>query len=270
MKKKTAILFAAALTAGLIPQAAWSSPGNPAEDTGDVSAILSHTVVIGDSASVHTEDWNEMLEKLEKAIQEGKGQNVNYMAGDSFTLSADILNRLAGKNATLAMHMADGLTFSFSGTEIRGTDSPVQISLCEESEIPQGAREQLLENVTISREFSMKEKETYPCHVNVHLSFGPQNAGRHAVLYFYDEFDGTMRQEGFYRIQESGNAMFGLNRGDEYVVTVMKGYTVEAGDVLSGIAARNDISLKSLLAANPQITDRDMIREGQLLNIPAR
>lgn len=266
MKKKTAIIFAATLTASLIPVSGNMRQENAA---GDVNAIISHTVVIGDPSDTVTADWDKMLAQLDTAIQEGKGQNVNVMVGDSAIVSAEILNRLAGKNATLALHMTDGLTFSLSGREIKKTDSPVQISLCE-SGIPDAVSQRLLEGVTISSQFSMSEKEAFPCRVNAHLSFGPQNAGRHAVLYYYDEFDGTMRQEGFYRIQESGNAMFGLNRGDDYIVVVMKGYTVEPGDVLSRIAVKNDISLKSLMAANPQITDSDKIREGQLINIPAR
>ena len=166
--------------------------------------------------------------------------------------------------------MADDLVFSLSGREISKVDYPVQITLCEESGIPDAVKQQLLDGVTISREFSMEEKDAFPCRVNAHLYFGPQHAGRHAVLYYYDEFDGTMRQEGFYRIQESGNAMFGLNRGDEYIVVLMKGYTIESGDVLSRIAAKNGISVKSLMAANPQITDSDKIREGQMINIPVR
>lgn len=267
IKRKTAIIFAATLTVSMIPVSVRMRQESTA---GDISAIISHTVVIGDPSDTAADDWDKMLVKLDAAIDEGKGQNVNITVGDSVLVSTDILNRLAGKDATLALHMTDGLTFSISGREIKKADYPVQISLCEESGIPEEARQGLLEEVTISREFCMSEKEAYPCRINAHLSFGPQNAGRHAVLYYYDEFDGTMKQESFYRIRESGNAMFGLNRGDEYIVVVMNGYTVEAGDVLSRIAVKNDISLKSLMAANPQITDSDEIREGQLINIPAR
>ena len=267
MKKKTAIIFAATLTASLIPVSGRMRQESAAEN---ICEIISHTVVIGNSSGTAAENWNEMLEKLDMAIQEGKGQNVNIEVGDSVTVPTDVLNRLAGKNATLAMHMTDGISFSVSGREIGQSEYPLQITLCEESGIPDGVRQQMLEGITISREFCMNEKENYPCHVNVHLSFGTPNAGRHAVLYYYDEFDKTMKQEGFYRIQESGNAMFGLDRGDEYIVVVMKGYTVESGDVLSRIASRNNISLKSLMAANPQITDSDRIREGQLINIPVK
>lgn len=267
MKKKTALIFAATLTTALAPVSGESRQACPTEES---STVISHTIVLGDPSDTVATDWSEALAKLETAIQEGKGQNVNYTAGDSAIVPANVLNRLAGKNATLAMHMTGGITFSISGRDMAMVNDPVAITLNGESGIPDEVRKQMLDGITISREFCMEEKDTYPCSVNVHLSFGPQNAGRHAVLYYYDEFDGTMRQEGFCRIQESGNAMFGLNRGDEYIVVVMKGYTVESGDVLSRIAVKNGISLKSLMAANPQITDSDMIREGQLINIPVK
>lgn len=266
MKKKTAMIFAATLTAALMPVSGRiRQNGSP----GISSEIISHTVVIG-TDNTATADWNEMLKLLDTAIREGKGQNVNFSVGDSVMVPTDVLNQLAGGNATLALHMRDGLTFSLNGRDISKTDYPVEITLCEKSDIPEEVRQQLLDGITISREFSMEEKDAYPCPVNAHLSFGPQNAGRHAVLYYYDEFDGTMTQEGFYRIQESGDAMFRLNRGDEYIVTLMKGYTIESGDVLSRIAVKNGISLKSLMAANPQIEDSDMIRVGQMINIPAK
>lgn len=266
MKKKTAIIFAAALTAALAP-----APGRMSQvSAAGTGEVISHTVVIGESIGAATTDWNEMLAKLDAAMLEGKGQNVNFVAGDSVTVPADILKHLSGKNATLALHMDNGVTFSLSGREIGNVDSPVQITLCDESGIPEEAAQQALEGVTISRQFCMREKESYPCRVNVHLAFGAQNAGRHAVLYYYDEFDGTMKQEGFYRIQETGSAMFGLNRGDEYLVVLMKGYTVKEGDSLSRIAAANGVSLKAVEAANPQITNIDKIRVGQMVNIPAR
>ena len=45
-------------------------------------------------------------------------------------------------------------------------------------------------------------------------------------------------------------------------------YKVKPGDTLSKIAKRNGISLAQLLKANPQITNPDRIRVGQLVNLP--
>jgi len=46
-------------------------------------------------------------------------------------------------------------------------------------------------------------------------------------------------------------------------------HQVRAGESLAGIAARHKVSLAGLLAANPQITNPDLIRVGQKLNIIA-
>ncbi len=45
-------------------------------------------------------------------------------------------------------------------------------------------------------------------------------------------------------------------------------YTVQAGDTMGGIAARFRISLGALEAANPQVTNPNVIYPGQHLNIP--
>jgi peptidoglycan endopeptidase LytF len=47
-------------------------------------------------------------------------------------------------------------------------------------------------------------------------------------------------------------------------------YVVRAGDTLSAIARRNNITLRRLLDANPQITDPDRISVGQQICIPGR
>ncbi|HRC85556.1 MAG TPA: LysM peptidoglycan-binding domain-containing protein [Thermoanaerobaculia bacterium] len=46
-------------------------------------------------------------------------------------------------------------------------------------------------------------------------------------------------------------------------------YTVREGDTLSGIAARNGISLDRLIAANPQIGDPNLIHPGDRVHLPS-
>lgn len=45
-------------------------------------------------------------------------------------------------------------------------------------------------------------------------------------------------------------------------------YTVKSGDTMSGIAQKFDVSLQSLLNANPQITNPNLIHTGQVITIP--
>ena len=45
-------------------------------------------------------------------------------------------------------------------------------------------------------------------------------------------------------------------------------YTVKAGDTLSKIASRNGLTLPQLLQANPQVSDPNKIKVGDVLNLP--
>ena len=46
-------------------------------------------------------------------------------------------------------------------------------------------------------------------------------------------------------------------------------YTVQRGDNLSTLAQKNNISVRELIAANPQITNPDQLRAGETINIPS-
>lgn len=256
---KTIITLLTALIFVLVPVI---RPDQPVKAAGDGAVP-----VLSGSVEDTTDDWNVMVERLGQAIQNGTGQNVSFQVGNHFEIPADILSRLAGRNATLALHTSNGVTFSISGREIYAVDTPFVVDVSFDSVIPDEVQGQLSGSDTI-RQFSMEQKDAYPCVLNVHLALGEEYVGRHAVLYSYDEAAGRMRQEGIFRINSQGHAMFGLRRGDEYLVAVYRGYTVAEGDTLSHVALRNHISLQTLLAHNPQIRDADQIQIGQMLNLP--
>lgn len=214
-----------------------------------------------------TADWNVLKDRLEEVILMGKGQNVDFAAGDTFEIPADILERLMGENATLAMQVGKGIAFSISGPDVRRTDVPIRVSVSCEGVIPESVVRRLPDR-SVVKQFGMAEKEAYPCYMNVHLTLGSGNAGRTAVLYSYDEARGTLRQEGSFQVTETGQAMFRLGRGDEYLVAVYDSYKVGHGDNLTHIASAQGVSLSSLKAANFQVGDYDLIRPGQILYIP--
>lgn len=232
-----------------------------------VEAASSRAILSQGAFEEATADWNVMVDRLEEAIRNGKGENVNFSAGNDFTVPEDILEKLAGKNATLALHTSDGVTFSLSGRDVKRTDEPAHVEVCFEQVISEEKAGELA-GAVIAEQFYMREREAYPCRINVHMALGEENSGRHAVLFSYDETNGTLRQQGISRITKEGHAMFGLERGDAYVTMIMGGYTVAPGDTLSHIAVKHGVSLRALKAANPQITDVDMIHAGQLVNIP--
>lgn len=94
-------------------------------------------------------------------------------------------------------------------------------------------------------------------------------------MYYYDEEAGTMKSAGSFTITESGQAMFGVRRGGQYIAVVSGqsvqndgNYTVMKGDTLYDIARKGGVNIRALREANPQITDLNKIYPGQKINLP--
>lgn len=234
--------------------------GRTVASDGRIAAAESPSVEVGAERSL-------LLAQLEEAAQNRTGQIVNFVTGDRVEFSTDILSRLAGSDVTLAMQVGKGMAFSIGGQDVRRIDRPVRLTVSYTPAIPAQAKG-LVPDKDVLLRFGTEEKGAYPCRVNAHLALGASNAGSYAVLYSYDETAGAMRQEESFQIDGAGQAVFGLTRGDEYLVAIYYGYLVEHGDSLARIAARKGISLRNLKAANPQIKDFNLIRPGQMIYLP--
>lgn len=214
--------------------------------------------------------WDTISQQIIALTQKTGKRNVDVITGYAIEVPDTVLRTLKGKKSTLALHTGNGLTISLTGTDIRSTDRAFRLVLSSEEIIPETVRQQVMENAVTFREFSMAEKERFPFYVNVHVSLGAENAGKPAILYYYDEAADTLRFTGIYSIAESGYAMFGLNRGDEYIAVVREGkaHVVKEGEYLNSIARRNGLSLKKLLEGNPHIANADVIYPGQVIILP--
>jgi len=218
-------------------------------------------------------DWSAVEEEIGAASR----KNIDVAVGDDMEIPAGTLRRLAGKNVTLALHTGDGIAVSVSGKDLKATDLNLKITITgkEGYEIPDSASRDILAGALYGRMVNIAEKEAYAVRLNMHFDLGREYAGKYANLYHFDEAAGKMVCEGSFVVTDGGMAMFPLSRGDEYILTVTEnlpsggriGYTVMAGDCLSRIAARYDISLKSLLDANPGVGDGNMIYPGQVLTV---
>ena len=114
---KNQIMLLTALIFVLVPVI---RPGQPVKAAGDGAAA-----VVSGSVENATDDWNVMTQRLDEAIRNGTGQNVGFLVGNHFEIPTDILGRLAGKNATLALHTSNGVTFSISGGGILAAPAPL-------------------------------------------------------------------------------------------------------------------------------------------------
>ena len=234
-----------------------------------VSAAENHDSATTDTIDLNESNWDAVSERINAALKTGN-RNVDVFTGYVAEVPDTILKELAGKKATLAMHTGDGLAISITGTQIRATDKTFRLIMSSENIVPESVKQKVSESAIAVKEFSMPEKAPFPFCVNVHVSLGTENAGKPAILYSYDEGADMLRMTGIYAINESGSAMFGINKGDEYLIVVRQGnaHVVKQGEHLGGIARRNGIAVKALMEANPHIMDADFIYPGQVVIIP--
>lgn len=217
-------------------------------------------------------DWGAASELIAAALQTPGVQNVNILTGDSIHVPADVLRNISGKNITLALHAGNGLAFSITGKNVANADGDFWLTLIHPT-IPEYIKTELLANASASYIFNMKERTPYPFPVNAHANLGAENAGKVAMLYSYIEADHSLRLMDTFRVTESGQAMFAIQQGGEYIIVVadgVSGYLVREGDTFSHIALRHKVTINALQAANPQIANISKIRAGQSINIPLR
>lgn len=231
----------------------------------------------GSAEIVYNVDWNN----VQNTVAANKTGTTDITTGNSMQVSGQLLQTLKDTKGVLALHTGNGIAVSICGKDVKKTDKNVALTFAENPNIPASAKSSVLTNALYSRSFEMKEKVLYSVKMDIHFNVGKQFAGKYANLYHYDELTGTMKLEGSYRITNTGAAMFLLYHGDEYILTVTekapKGvvaggvsnadYTVAKGDTLWGIAAKNGISLRKILAANPNLKNPDKIRVGQKIVI---
>ena len=226
-----------------------------------------------DSGADVNVDWNTVNNSLNSAFKASNAQDIVIATGESTEIPADILSRLAGSKATLALQSSCGFTVTVSGRDVKKAGSALTVSISGSVGIPDSVKQKVVSGSATSREFTISDPGTYP--IAVHMNLGKANAGKSAVLYYYDEKAGTMKSVGSFTITESGQAMFGVRRGGQYIAVVSGqsvqnggNYTVVNGDTLYGIARKGGVNIKTLREANPQITDLNKIYPGQKINLP--
>lgn len=260
---------------GNIPDAdEGGSSSDNSGNSGSVSNDYSDDDSDSNGGAVVNVDWNAVSSNLSSALKDSKAQDIAFAVGDNTEIPVDILSRLAGSKATLALQSGSGLTVTVSGRDVKKVGSPLTVSISGAVNIPASIKQKVVSgNAAASREFTIGDPGAYP--IAVHMNLGKANAGKQAVLYYYDEAAGIMKSAGSFTITESGQAMFGVRRGGQYIAVVSGqsvqnggNYTVVQGDTLYGIARKGGVNIRALREANPQITDLNKIYPGQKIIIP--
>ena len=253
---------------------------NNSNDNGSDSA--------GTSSAPETVNWNEVISSVQDKVTEIAQNpaiatvNMNMVCTGEVQVPQKVLNTIKGTNVTVAFHSGNGVAMSISGQDLKNKDlSKIQnIDLTVDqtsNNIP--ASVVAVKTSAPTRQLAIKDTGSFGVNVNIHVNVGKENAGKTANLYRYNAEKGRLEYCGSFTVTSNGQSMFALTRGGNYLVTVTErrpsesvwfaegNYIVKAGDTLSKIAQRNHMTLTELLRKNAQITNRNLIKVGQRLNL---
>ena len=253
---------------------------NNSNDNGSDSA--------GTSSTPETVNWNEVSSSVQDKVTEIAQNpaiatvNMNIVCTGEVQVPQKVLNTIKGTNVTVAFHSGNGVAMSISGQDLKNKDfSKIQnIDLTVDqtsNNIP--ASVVAAKTSAPTRQLAIKDTGSFGVNVNIHVNVGKENAGKTANLYRYNAEKGRLEYCGSFTVTSNGQSMFALKRGGNYLVTVTErrpsesvwfaegDYTIKPGDTLSKIAQRNHMTLAELLRRNAQITNRNVIKVGQRLNL---
>lgn len=253
---------------------------NNSNDNGSDSA--------GTSSTPETVNWNEVSSSVQDKVTEIAQNpaiatvNMNMVCTGEVQVPQKVLNTIKGTNVTVAFHSGNGVAMSISGQDLKNKDlSKIQnIDLTVDqtsNNIP--ASVVAAKTSAPTRQLAIKDTGSFGVNVNIHVNVGKENAGKTANMYRYNAEKGRLEYCGSFTVTSNGQSMFALKRGGNYLVTVTErrpsesvwfaegNYIVKAGDTLSKIAQRNHMTLTELLRRNAQITNRNLIKVGQRLNL---
>ena len=253
---------------------------NNSNDNGSDSA--------GTSSTPETVNWNEVSSSVQDKVTEIAQNpaiatvNMNMVCTSEVQVPQKVLNTIKGTNVTVAFHSGNGIAMSISGQDLKNKDlSKIQnIDLTADqasNNIP--ANVVAAKTSAPTRQLAIKDTGSFGVNVNIHVNVGKENAGKTANMYRYNAEKGRLEYCGSFTVTSNGQSMFALKRGGNYLVTVTErrpsesvwfaegDYTIKPGDTLSKIAQRNHMTLAELLRRNAQITNRNVIKVGQRLNL---
>ena len=240
------------------------------------------------SSAAPAVDWTDVSNSVQDKVAEMMKNpaiasvNMNFVCSGEVKVPQNVLNTIKGTKLTVAFHSGNGVALSISGQDLKNKDlskiQNIDLTVDQTSNtIP--ANVVSAKSGTVNRQLGIRDTGSFGVNVNIHVNVGKDNSGKSANLYRYNTEKGRLEYCGFFTVTSTGQSMFALKRGGNYLVTVTDrrpsesiwytegGYTVKSGDTLSKIAKRNHMTLAQLLRRNVQITNQNVIRVGQKLNL---
>lgn len=162
-------------------------------------------------------DWAAANALLDTVPDSGA---VDILTGCRFTVPAETVNKIAGRNILCALHMDSDIVIGIAGTTVQQTQAPWNIAVTYKSIIPEAVVTPIKQGATATRTINIESNGALPASVNLHIGWGAQNAGKQAVLYNYDEVTGTLSEAGCFTITDNGQSMFPVNSNGHYIGVV--------------------------------------------------
>lgn len=284
---------------GFLELTAEAPEGIGARMTGTPSAVFTVTADVvreddnnddnnSGSSATPAVDWNEVSSSVQNKVTEITQNpaiatvNMNMVCTGEVQVPQKVLNIIKGTNVTVAFHSGNGVALSISGQDLKNNDlskiQNIDLTVDQTSNtIP--ANVVSAKSGTVNRQLGIRDTGSFGVNVNIHVNVGKDNSGKSANLYRYNAEKGRLECCGSFTVTSNGQSMFALKRGGNYLVTVTErrpsesvwfaegNYTIKPGDTLSKIAQRNHMTLAELLRRNAQITNRNVIKVGQRLNL---
>lgn len=240
------------------------------------------------SSAAPAVDWTDVSNSVQDKVAEMMKNpaiasvNMNFVCSGEVKVPQNVLNTIKGTKLTVAFHSGNGVALSISGQDLKNKDlskiQNIDLTVDQTSNtIP--ANLVSAKSGTVNRQLGIRDTGSFGVNVNIHVNVGKDNSGKSANLYRYNTEKGRLEYCGSFTVTSTGQSMFALKRGGNYLVTVTDrrpsesiwytegGYTVKSGDTLFKIAKRNHMTLAQLLRRNVQITNQNVIRVGQKLNL---
>ena len=284
---------------GFLELTAEAPEGIGARMTGTPSAVFTVTADVvreddnnddnnSGSSATPAVDWNEVSSSVQNKVTEITQNpaiatvNMNMVCTGEVQVPQKVLNIIKGTNVTVAFHSGNGVALSISGQDLKNNDlskiQNIDLTVDQTSNtIP--ANVVSAKSGTVNRQLGIRDTGSFGVNVNIHVNVGKDNSGKSANLYRYNVEKGRLEYCGSLTVTSNGQSMFALKRGGNYLVTVTDrrpsesvwfaegNYIIKPGDTLSKIAQRNHMTLAELLRRNAQITNRNVIKVGQRLNL---
>lgn len=225
-------------------------------------------------------DWSVVEKEInhQKTAENSENVNLEYQAGGTITVPGYLITAIRGKNLTLMFHNGNGVSMSISGTDVKsGVEGTLDVTVEKGKEgIPSAYVSRKIGNAAVFHQISVKNKSFFGVRVNMHVSVGKEYAGQYANIYYYNEAEQKLEYAGSFCVTQSGQAMFSMAKGGEYLLTVTREkpaetaklqHAVKAGESLYSIAKMYHLTLRDLKWKNPQIKNADLIFPGQNIEI---